>query len=151
VAEETRKERSNRELIELLNELRVALPGVQVLFAFMITVPFTSGFAKTTAFQRDVFFVAFLATATASALFIAPSAFHRLRFRVEDKERIVLVSNGLAIGGLLFLVVAIVAVVLLVSDFIFGRTTAVAATATIGSVLVILWFGLAFGAWLRDR
>ena len=150
MAEETRKQRSNRELIELLNELRVALPGVQVLFAFMITVPFTSGFAKTTDFQRDVFFVAFLATATASALFITPSAYHRLRFRIEDKERIVLISNALAIAGLLFLAVAIVAVVLLVSDYIFDRATAVAATAAIGSVLLLLWFGLAFGAWLRD-
>jgi hypothetical protein len=151
VAEETRKERSNRELIELLNELRVALPGVQVLFAFMLTVPFTSRFGTTSDFQRDVFFVAFLATAISSALFIAPSAYHRLRFRAEDKERIVLISNGLAIAGLLFLAVAIVAVVLLVSDFIFGRATAVAATATVGGVLVVLWFGLALGAWLRDR
>jgi hypothetical protein len=151
VAEETRKERSNRELIELLNELRVALPGVQVLFAFMLTVPFANGFAKTTDFQRDVFFVAFLATAIASALLIAPSAYHRLRFRVEDKDRIVKVSNGLAIAGLAFLAVAIVTVVLLVSDFIFGRTTAIAATATVGAVVVLLWFGLALGAWLRDR
>src|SRR3954468_5668489 len=93
---ETPKQRHDRELIELLNELRVALPGVQVLFAFLLAVPFAQGWQKTTAFQRDVFFVAFLATAIASALLIAPSAYHRLRWRVEDKGRIVRISNRLA-------------------------------------------------------
>jgi Family of unknown function (DUF6328) len=148
---ESPKERHDRELIELLNELRVALPGVQVLFAFLLAVPFANGWPRVNDFQRDVFFVAFIATAVSSALLIAPSAFHRLRWRVEDKGRIVAISNGLTIVGLLFLAISIISVVLLVSDFIFDRTTAIVTTAAIGAVLVVLWYGLAAIAWWRSR
>src|SRR5436189_1165154 len=90
--EEPRRERVDRELIELLNELRVALPGVQVLFAFLLAVPFAQGFAQTTSFQRDLFFAVMSATAISTVLFIAPSAWHRLNFRQHDKERMLLVS-----------------------------------------------------------
>ena len=148
---ESPKARHDRELIELLNELRVALPGVQVLFAFLLAVPFANGWTRVNSFQRDVFFVAFIATAISSALFIAPSAFHRLRWRVEDKGRIVAMSNVLAIGGLFFLAVSIIAVVLLVTDFIFSRTTAIATTIAIALVFFVLWYGLAGLAWLRSR
>ena len=78
---EDEKGRRDRELIELLNELRVAMPGVQVLFAFLLIVPFSSGYPKMTGLQRDVYFVAFLCAAVATILLIAPSAHHRLRFR----------------------------------------------------------------------
>ena len=81
MTDEDDKARVDRELIELLNELRVALPGVQVLFAFLLILPFSQGFAKTTTTQRDVYFVTLLCTVTASALLIAPSAYHRLHFR----------------------------------------------------------------------
>jgi hypothetical protein len=148
---ESPKERHDRELIELLNELRVALPGVQVLFAFLLAVPFANGWDRVNSFQRDVFFVAFIATAISSALFIAPSAYHRLRWRVEDKGKIVSLSNDLAIGGLFFLAVSIVAVVLLVTDFIFSRTTAIATTLAVALVFFVLWYGLAGLAWLRSR
>src|SRR3954447_17685568 len=103
VSDEDRKERINRELIELLNELRVALPGVQVLFAFLLAVPFAQGFTKVTDFQRALFFVVLALTAVSAALLIAPSAWHRLRFRRRDKERILHASNKMAIGGLGFL------------------------------------------------
>jgi Family of unknown function (DUF6328) len=146
---ESPKERHDRELIELLNELRVALPGVQVLFAFLLAVPFAQGWEKVTAFQKDVFFVAFLATAVSSALLIAPSAYHRLRWRVEDKGRIVRISNRLAIVGLFFLAVSIESCLLLVADYIFDKTTAIATTAAIGCVFVLLWYGLAAWAYLR--
>src|SRR3954465_15454242 len=122
---ESPKERHDRELIELLNELRVALPGVQVLFAFLLAVPFARGWSRVTEFQKDVFFVAFLATALSSALLIAPSAYHRIGWRVEDKGRIVSVSNKLALAGLAFLAVSIGSVVLLVTDYIFEKTTAI--------------------------
>jgi hypothetical protein len=148
---ESPKERHDRELIELLNELRVALPGVQVLFAFLLAVPFANGWERVNSFQRDVFFVSFTAAAVSSALFIAPSAFHRLRWRVEDKGRIVSMANGLAIGGLFFLAVSIVAAVLLVTDFIFSRTTAIATTIAVGLVFFVLWYGLAAVARLRSR
>jgi hypothetical protein len=139
---ESPKARHDRELIELLNELRVALPGVQVLFAFLLAVPFAQGWKHVTAFQKDVFFIAFLATGVSSVLLIAPSAYHRLGWRAEDKGRIVEASNKLTIAGLFFLAVAIAAVVLLVTDYIFDKTTAIATTAGIGVVFVVFWFVL---------
>ena len=117
---ESHSERVNRELIELLNELRVALPGVQVLFAFLLAVPFATGFAQTNDFQRDLFFGTLLATAISSALLIAPSAYHRMNFRERDKERMLLTSNTLTLAGLFFLALAIVGAVALIADFIYG-------------------------------
>ena len=83
--DETRRQRVNRELIELLNELRIALPGVQVLFAFLLAVPFSNGYSRTTDFQRAVFLVTLIATAVSAAFFIAPTAYHRLHFRNQEK------------------------------------------------------------------
>jgi hypothetical protein len=140
VSGESPKARYDRELIELLNELRVALPGVQVLFAFLLAVPFAQGWRRTTSFQRNVFFVAFIATALSSILLIAPSAFHRIGFRVEEKGRIVRVGNTLAIAGLAVLAVAIDAVVLLVADYIFDLTTAIITTVVLGVAFVTVWF-----------
>ena len=111
MTDESRDERLDRELIELLNELRVALPGVQVLFAFLLAVPFSQRFEQLTAVQEDVFFAAFLCTAVATALLIAPSVYHRLRWRKRDKDQILRTSNRLAIAGTAFLAAAIVAVV----------------------------------------
>jgi len=148
---ESPKQRHDRELIELLNEIRVALPGVQVLFAFLLAVPFARGWTTTDALQKDVFFVAFIATALSSALLIAPSAYHRLRWRVEDKGRIVYVSNVLTIAGLFFLAVSISACVLLVTDYIYDRSTAIATTAALGAVFLALWYGLAVVGYLRGR
>jgi hypothetical protein len=136
---ESPKQRHDRELIELLNELRVALPGVQVLFAFLLAVPFAQGWKRVTAFQKDVFFVAFLATAVSSVLLIAPSAYHRLGWRAEDKGRIVEASNKLAIAGLLFLALSIAGVVLLVTDYIFDEPTAIAATVGITVLFALFW------------
>ena len=142
--EESPKERHDRELIELLNELRVALPGVQVLFAFLLAVPFARGWSTVTGFEEDVFFVAFLGAALSSALLIATSSIHRIGWRVSDKEKIVRAGNLLSIAGLVALAVAIVAVVLLVTDYIFSRTTAFAAAASVAAVIVLTWYGLAF-------
>ena len=140
--EESHSEKVNRELIELLNELRVALPGVQVLFAFLLAVPFAQGFADTTDFQQDLFFATLLSTAVASALLIAPSAYHRINFRESDKEQMLKTSNGLALGGLFFLALSIIGAVVLIADFIYGSTAAVV-SASIGAVLfATLWFVL---------
>ena len=113
--EEDTQEKGHRQLIELLNELRVALPGVQVLFAFLLTVPFTQGWAKVTAFQQDLYYATLLCSAVATAFLIAPSAIHRLDFQQGDKPRIVMVSNTLAIIGLTFLALAVVGVVVLIT------------------------------------
>jgi membrane-bound acyltransferase YfiQ involved in biofilm formation len=141
---ETPQERHDRELIELLNELRVAMPGVQVLFAFLLAVPFAKGWPRVTPFERDVFFVAFIAAATSSALLMAVSSIHRIGWRVSNKEKIVLVGTWLTIAGLFSLAVAIVAVVLLVTDYIFGGGTAAAAAAAVAALIGATWYGLAF-------
>jgi amino acid transporter len=149
--EETPKERADRELIELLNELRVVLPGVTVLLAFLLAVPFAKGWPKTTTFQRDVFVVAFLSTAVSVALLTAPSSYHRLRFRHGNKERIVTVGNRLTIAGIAASAVSLVAVVLLVTDFVLNRGAAIAAAAALFAVVALLWYGLPLLAVLRDR
>jgi hypothetical protein len=146
---ESPKAQHDRELIELLNELRVALPGAQVLFAFLLIVPFSNGWADTTPFQRALFLAAFLGAGASLALLMAPSAYHRLCWRFEDKGRIVTISSWLAIAGIFALAVALVASVLLVTDFILSRAAAVAATASIAVVLLVLWYGLALTS--RER
>ena len=147
--EETPKQRYDRELIELLNEVRVGLPGVQVLFAFLLAVPFSSGFDQLTRLERDAYYVALITTTLASAFMIATSSFHRLRWRVESKEHIVKLGNALTIVGFFFLAVAMVAAVLTVTSFLFGSGAGIAAAIGIGLVFLVLWYGLAFGAWLR--
>ena len=132
----------DRELIELLNELRVVLPGVQVLFAFLLAVPFANGWTRVTELQRDVFFVAFLATAAASILLIAPSSFHRLRWREGVKEQMLRTSNRLAIAGTVFLALGMTAVVFLIGDILFaGAWAALSAAVAVGAV-AWFWYGL---------
>jgi amino acid transporter len=149
--DESAKERADRELIELLNELRVVLPGVTVLLAFLLAVPFAKGWPRVTAFQRDVFVVAFLSTAVAVALLTAPSSYHRLRFRQGNKERMVRVGNRLAIAGIAASAVSLEAVVLLVTDFVLSRGIAIAAAAALFAVVAVLWYGLPLLAAARDR
>jgi glucose-6-phosphate-specific signal transduction histidine kinase len=147
---ESPEQRQNRELIELLNELRVALPGVQVLFAFLLAVPFASGFPKLSATDRDVFFAAFIATALSTVLLIAPSSYHRLRWRQHDKERLLVVSNALTIAGLLLVAVAITCVVYVITDFLFHSPWAALFTALVGAAFLVLWYGLPLGAAIQD-
>ena len=142
MTDESKDERLDRELIELLNELRVALPGVQVLFAFLLAVPFSQRFEQLNAVQEDVFFAAFLCTAVSTALLIAPSAYHRLRWREHDKERLLQTSNTLAIAGTAFLAAAITAVVYLVTDLIYGFVTSVVVTLAAGTMFAWLWYAL---------
>ena len=149
--EETPKERANRELIELLNELRIVLPGVTVLLAFLLAVPFANGWTRVTSFQRDVFVVAFLATAVAVALLTAPSSYHRLRFRSGDKERMVKIGNRLSIAGIAASAVSLESVVVLVMDAVVSRGAAIAAAASLFAVVGSLWYGLPLLAALRDR
>jgi predicted lysophospholipase L1 biosynthesis ABC-type transport system permease subunit len=120
-----------------------------VLFAFLLAVPFAQGWDKATPFQKDVFFIAFIAAAVSSVLFIAPSSIHRIGWREADKGAIVRVSNWLAIGGLATLAVAMTAAALLVTDYIFPRGTAIATAACVGALFVVVWFVLA--VYLRSR
>ena len=136
---ETKAERADRNMGELLQELRVALPGVQVLFAFLLTVPFAQGFAQLTLDQRDLYFGVLMSTAVATAFLIAPSALHRMLFRQRDKEYLVILSNSLTIAGLLVLGVSITGAVLLIADLLFNGWRVAVFPAVIGGLLLLLW------------
>ena len=142
MAEETKKERVDRELIELLNELRVALPGVQVLFAFLLTVPFSQRFSQITAVQEDVYFATFVSAAVATIFLIAPSANHRIQFRQDDKEALLLRANRLAIVGSLFLATAVMGATFLITDILYGGLATTITTAILAGVLVWFWYGV---------
>ena len=139
---EGKAERLNRELIELLNELRVALPGVQVLFAFLLTVPFQQGFQRMTELQRDVYFAAVLLTAASTLCLIAPSAMHRIQWRQRDKEHMLRISNLLALGGTVFLALGMSASILLITDLLFEATWAAVVTGITAGLFGWFWYGL---------
>jgi predicted membrane channel-forming protein YqfA (hemolysin III family) len=151
MANESKEERLDRELIELLNELRVALPGVQVLFAFLLTVPFSQRFGQLTDLQRDVYFGTFLATALASLLFIAPTAYHRLRWRDRDKEQLLQTSNREAIAGTVFLALAITGTVFVITDLLFGVPWASGIAGAFAGLLVWFWYGLPLRRRMQDQ
>lgn len=148
-AEDGRDE--HQELVELLNELRVALPGVQVLFAFLLTLPFTGGFTELTLVQETTFSVSFLFAAFALVLLMAPTAFHRIRFRAGDDEAMLRISNRLTISGLACLAVSLEAAVYLVADMVLPGWAAVVAAAAVGGLLVGLWFVLPLSRAARGR
>lgn len=137
---ETEKERVDRNLIELLNELRVALPGVQVLFAFLLVLPFNQGFTTVTDFQKIVYLVTLLATALAAVTLIAPSMHHRLQFREGNKEAILRDANRLTIFGMTALGVAMVGAVMLCTDYVFSAGTMVASVIGVTVAFLIVWY-----------
>jgi hypothetical protein len=138
--DETEKERLDRNLEQLLGELRVALPGVQVLFAFLLVVPFNQRFADITSFQQTVYFVTLLCATAACACLIAPTAHHRVEFREQDKERIVFGGNRLAIVGLALLATAMTGAIMLVTDFLYSSTTTAIAAGLVGLLFAVLWY-----------
>jgi Family of unknown function (DUF6328) len=137
---ETEKERLDRNLQELLGELRVALPGVQVLFAFLLVVPFNQRFAEITSFQRTVYFVTLLLATAASACLIAPTAHHRIEFRAHDKKRIVFAATKLAVVGLALLAAAMTGAVMLITDFLYQTTTVAIVAGAVALLFIGLWF-----------
>src|SRR6478672_10631983 len=140
--EETEEERLDRNLGELLQELRVALPGVQVLFAFLLAVPFQQGFAKITDFQKDVYFATLLLTALSAALLISPSAYHRLTFRMQQKDHLVFLANRFTIAGLACLALAMTGAIVLITDVLFGATATIVTGAAALSVFFLFWYAL---------
>jgi len=139
---ESRKERLDRELMELLQELRVVIPGVQVLLAFLLTAPFQQRFAELPGSMRNAFFASIVCATLATAFLIAPSAHHRLRWRAGEKERLVRVGNQMAIIGTVFLAAAIVLALYVITDVLF--TTNLAVLTAIGALVVFggLWYVL---------
>jgi Family of unknown function (DUF6328) len=143
MSEDTRTDeevKRDRQMAELLQELRVALPGVQILFAFLLTVPFAQGFQRVTSFQRNLFYATMLATAVSAACFIAPTATHRLRFHQKERAYIIESANRLLIAGLVFLALAILGAVTLITDFLFGLGGQWIWPAMVGLLVIALWF-----------
>jgi len=150
---ESHDERLNRELIELANELRVALPGVQVLFAFLLTIPFTGqSFRQLSSLDRAVYFSTFCATMAATVFLMLPTAYHRLRWRRRDKERMLRASNRAAITGLVFLSFAICGAAYLIADLVYPGGGSAAITVVVTAALIAgLWFVLPLSREATDR
>ena len=138
--DETESERLDRNLEQLLTELRVAMPGVQILFGFLLSVPFTQRFGSVTEFQRDVYVVALCAAGVATAFLIAPTAYHRITFRRGEKRHLVFAASRWTIIGLAALAVAMNASVLLVADFLFESWITTAIVVAMAALYVGLWF-----------
>jgi hypothetical protein len=137
--EEERKR--DRQMTELLNELRIALPGVQILFAFLLTVPFSQRFSQATNGQQDLYYVTLLAASLSAICLIAPSATHRLRFHQRERAYVVESANRLLIAGLVFLGVAMICAITLITDFLFGLHGHWVFPAGVAVILGVLWFG----------
>src|SRR5215211_4206284 len=139
---ETDQQRVDRNLQELLGELRVALPGVQVLFAFLLVVPFNQRFVDVTDFQEKLYFVTLLLTAGASAFLIAPTVHHRVEFRKQDKEYIVVMANRLAVVGSVLLALAMTGAIILITDVLFGAAVVAVTGVLVGLLFLVLWYAV---------
>jgi O-antigen/teichoic acid export membrane protein len=140
--DETELERADRNLTELLQELRVLTTGVQIMFAFLLTVPFTMRFSQVTRGERDLYLVVLLTAAAAAGLFIAPTAMHRLVFRRGDKPHLVKVANRLAIAGIACLTVAMTGILALISGYLFGWLTGGIVAGGAATYFICLWFAV---------
>ena len=147
---ETEKERVDRELIELLNELRVALPGVQVLFAFLLTIPFSSRYGALTEMQRALYVVVFVSTFVATVVLTAPTAYHRLRFRDGDKAALLRSANTFAIAGIVSLAVALSCAAWLVLDVVLDGPVIWLAMLPAIALLIWCWFVLPLSRKAED-
>lgn len=141
---ESEQDRWQRNFADLLQELRVAQTGVQILFAFLLTLPFSAQFEETSAFQRDIYIVALLAAAAATAMIISPVAFHRALFRQGRKPELVRYAHRMATGGLAFMLLSMVSSILLITDFILDRPLAFIMTGCAGLFFLTFWAFLPF-------
>ena len=149
VNDETADERHNRQLTELLNELRVALPGVQMLFGFLLAVPFSQRFTAVSSHQRALYYAAFATAAGASVCFIAPTSFHRIVWQHGEKAVLLRISSSLAIAGTMFLAAAITSVMLFITSVLYGSAPAGLAAGLLLAALLVLWYALPLGLRLR--
>src|ERR1700760_2973935 len=136
---ESEKHRWDRNFSDLLQELRVAQTGVQILFAFLLTLPFSNGFPHTSPFQKDVYVVALLSAAFAAAMIIAPVAFHRALFRQGRKPELVRYAHAMATGGLVFMFVSMVASILLITDYLLHDWIAIVLTVVAAVYFLVFW------------
>ena len=150
MAEQKSKEDLDRELIELLNELRVTLPGVQVLFAFLLIVPFSQRFETINDLQKYAYLVALTFTALGSALLIAPTPYHRIRWRDQDKDAMLRLANRLALAGTVCVAIAMPCALFFVTDFLFKSPLPALLAALVIGVIVTFWYALPLERELRD-
>ncbi len=139
---ESEEERLDRNLTELLQELRVALPGVQVLFAFLLAVPFQQNFTKINEFEKYVYFATLLCTALSAILLIAPSSYHRVTFRLQQKKELIFLANRFTIAGLTFLALAMIGAIVLITNVLFGGVATVVTGVGTAVVFVVLWYAM---------
>ncbi len=138
--DESESERLDRNLGELLQELRVALPGVQVLFAFLLAVPFQQNFTEINGFEKDVYFFTLLCTAASAILLIAPSSYHRMTFRLQQKRELIQLANRFTIAGLTFLALAMTGAIVLVTDVLFGGVVTAITGVGAASAFALAWY-----------
>ena len=151
MAEESHDERVQRETIELLNELRVVLPGIQVLLAVLLTVPFNQRFSGLSSGNLAAFTLALGCTAVATTLLMAPTTFHRIRFRRHDKERMLRLSNFFTIAGTAFLAAGLTSAIGLVIDLAYGEPWTIVATVAAALLMGGTWYLIPFTRALGDR
>jgi hypothetical protein len=147
--EETADERLDRNTSEMVQELRVGAVGVQVLFAFLLIVPFNQGWKYVTHFDRDVYFATLACIAIATALLLAPSVHHRVLFRERAKGYLVRVGNRLMISAMVFEVAGLTGIFVLIGNYVFGATLAGIAGAATATAVAWLWFGIPYMHKLR--
>lgn len=148
---ESKDERLAREHEELFHELRSIIPGVQVQFAFLLTVVFTQRFATLNEFQRDVYYATFLLAAASLVLLFAPAAFHRVQFRQRDKEVMLRAANVEVIGGLVLISLSLAGTVLLITDLMFPTELAIAVSVVALAAASLLWWAFPVARRLRGR
>ena len=147
--DETEEERLDRNTAEMVQEIRVGAVGIQVLFAFLLVVPFQTGWKQTTSFQHGVFYVTLVCIACATALLIAPSIHHRVLFREGEKPYLVRMGNRLMIAGMAFLALGMTGIFVLISDFVFGGWQAIVAGVLTALIVTGIWFGIPL--WHRSH
>lgn len=147
---ETPMQRADRAYGEILQEVRVAQTGVQILFAFLLALAFQARFAAITDFQRGVYVVTLILCAAATALLIAPAAFHRVIYRRRLKQHLVRVANRLALSGLVLLLLSMVSAVLLIMDVVLGLAPAIALAAGVLAWFTMWWFVLPLRTRVRQ-
>jgi hypothetical protein len=139
---ESELQRLDRNFSEILQELRVAQTGVQILFAFLLTLAFSQRFTEISAFQRDLYILTLMLTAAATGLLIAPVGYHRITFRQRMRPQLVSAANWLALGGLAFLMLAMTSSILFITDVVLDRAPAVVITAGSALWFLVFWFGI---------
>lgn len=149
--DETPDETLDRNTIELLNELRIAGSGIQILFAFLLVVPFNAGWAKTTSFERAAYFVTLVLVAIAAVLLLAPPIHHRLLFRHHEKSYLVAIGNRLAIAGIAFLALGLTGILVLLSDYVVGGVAPIVAGVLTLAAVGGLWFVMPLIRRSRER